>query len=168
MKRRESEVNTESGVDGFYSRWSMRKQESKTAVAEKPDDETSATSDNAEAIPLPGDEEMPPLEALHEGSDYSGFLSPRVSDELRRLALRKLFHTADFNVCDGLDDYAEDFNGFEKLGDIITSDMLHQLHHQMQGTRRKQDQQTDADVDQPQAAMQAEADSPQLENDAET
>ncbi|MCP4992832.1 MAG: hypothetical protein GY934_03455, partial [Gammaproteobacteria bacterium] len=74
----------------------------------------------------------------------------------------------DFNVCDGLDDYAEDFNGFEKLGDIITSDMLHQLHHQMQGTRRKLDQQPDADVDQPQAAMQAEADSPELENDAET
>ena len=164
MKRRESEVNRESGVDNFYSRWSMRKQESKTAVAEKPDDETPATPVDAEAIPSPGDEEMPPLEALDERSDYSGFLSPEVSDELRRLALRKLFHTADFNVCDGLDDYAEDFNGFEKLGEIITSDMLHQL----QETRRKLDQQPDTDVDQPQADMQAESDPPELENDSET
>lgn len=46
---------------------------------------------------------------------------------LRQRALRKLFHSPLMNICDGLDDYAEDFTSFAVLGDIITSDMRHQL-----------------------------------------
>jgi hypothetical protein len=72
------------------------------------------------------DEDMPPVESLDENSDYSGFMSPGVSDKLRKLALRKLFAGKGFNVRDGLDDYDDDFTNFEPLGDIITSDMKHQ------------------------------------------
>ena len=71
------------------------------------------------------DEDMPPLKTLTEESDYTGFLSPKVSDELRKLALRKLFHGSKFNICDGLDDYDEDFTKFAKLGDVITAEMRH-------------------------------------------
>ena len=53
-------------------------------------------------------------------------MSSGVSDELRKLALRKLFHGVGFNIRDGLDDYDEDFTSFAKLGDIVTSDMRHQ------------------------------------------
>jgi hypothetical protein len=52
---------------------------------------------------------------LTEDSDYSAFLSPKVSVELQRLALRKLFRSAKFNVRDGLDDYAEDYHRYETL-----------------------------------------------------
>ncbi len=82
------------------------------------------------------DEDMPPLESLGEDSDYSGFLSPGVSDKLRRVALKKLFSSAYFNVLDGLDDYDDDFRTFEALGDIITSDMRHQL--ELEAERAKQ------------------------------
>jgi len=70
---------------------------------------------------------MPPLDSLSAESDFSAFLSPRVSESLRRLALRKLFHGDSFNVCDGLDDYAEDFTRFSGLGSVVTADMRHQL-----------------------------------------
>ena len=40
----------------------------------------------------------------------------KVSESLRRLALRKLFHGADFNIRDGLDDYDGDYTSFVKLG----------------------------------------------------
>ncbi len=68
-----------------------------------------------EAPPALGDSDMPPLDSLGPESDYSGFLSPGVSEELRRLALRKLFLSPLFNVTDGLDDYDDDFRSFEVL-----------------------------------------------------
>jgi hypothetical protein len=108
---------------GFYRRWSERKLASQQPlIAEEPIVEGSQ----------PGDEDMPPLESLDEASDYRGFLSPRVSEPLRKLALRKLFLSSDFNVCDGLDDYAEDFTQFEVLGDLITADMRHRLEQEAQ------------------------------------
>jgi hypothetical protein len=109
--------------DSFYRRWSERKLASQQPlIVEEP---------IAEAL-LPGDGDTPPLESLDETSDYQGFLSPRVSEPLRKLALRKLFHSSDFNVCDGLDDYAEDFTQFEVLGDLITADMRHRLEQEAQ------------------------------------
>jgi len=54
-------------------------------------------------------------------------MGTRVAEEIRLLALRKVFHTASFNVCDGLDDYAENYRNFEPLGDIITAHLRHQL-----------------------------------------
>ena len=81
---------------------------------------------------------MPPLDSLDENSDYSGFLSPGVSERLRRRALRKLFMSAVFNIRDGLDDYDEDFTNFEALGDIVTSDMRHQAEAEAERARRTQ------------------------------
>jgi hypothetical protein len=111
----------ESGV----SRWSRRKlaaqgggPQSKYLAAAETEASAQIQQENQ-----PGDAQMPAVESLDAESDYSGFLSPKVSDELRRLALRKLFHSASFNVCDGLDDYAEDFTNFAKLGDVVTADM---------------------------------------------
>ena len=71
------------------------------------------------------DEDMPDVETLNENSDYTGFMSPGVSEGLRKLALRRLFSGAGFNITDGLDDYDDDFTKFEPLGDLITSDMKH-------------------------------------------
>ncbi len=73
------------------------------------------------------DADMPPVDSLGADSDYTGFLSPKISEPLRRAALRKLFHSAEFNVIDELDDYAEDFTTFTALGDLVTADMRHPL-----------------------------------------
>ena len=129
--------------EGFLSRWSRRKHVAKTGSAEKPlqesiedsqDDPLLAKAPAEESAEIaaveedfPADSDMPPLESLDNDSDYSGFMSPKVSDELRNLALRKLFLGGMFNTRDGLDDYDDDFTSFEKLGDIITADMRHQM-----------------------------------------
>lgn len=73
---------------------------------------------------------MPPIESLGADSDYAQFLSPKVSEELRRLALRKLFHRPEFNVTDGLDDNALDFRDFTPLENTITADMRHRLERE--------------------------------------
>ncbi|MEC9328226.1 MAG: DUF3306 domain-containing protein [Pseudomonadota bacterium] len=78
---------------------------------------------------------MPTLETLGEDSDYSGFLSPEVSEALRKKALRKMFHLATYNITDGLDDYDEDFTIYEPLGDMITADMRHQTELQAERAR---------------------------------
>ena len=76
------------------------------------------------------DDDMPPVETLDEHSDFSMFLSPKVSETLRRQALRKLFHFQKFNITDGLNDYDEDYTDFETLGDIIPHDMKRMLQRE--------------------------------------
>lgn len=106
----------------LVKRWSNRKTQAKAEESVK-----SADTEPASSAPLLTDADMPPLASLTEDADYSGFLSAGVSEGLRRLALRKLFHSKAFNVIDGLDDYAEDFTKFAKLGDVVTQEMRHRL-----------------------------------------
>jgi len=126
---------TPSG-EGFLSRWSRRKRETgeadgPTRQPPAPDSAAAATLETAESPPAElTDADMPALESLDEHSDYRGFLSPKVSEELRRSALRKLFGLPQFNVCDGLDDYAQDFTSFEPLGNLVTNEMRRLLERE--------------------------------------
>ena len=144
--------------DDFLSRWSAKKTQADNPLAK-----TQAAADhedaiNSQALVEPDtesqqpdvavndqavltDEDMPEIETLDEKSDFSGFLSPGVSDELRKLALRKLFRSQVFNVRDGLDDYDDDFRSFAALGDIITSDMKHQMELAEEREKEKREQQ---------------------------
>ena len=159
MSARDRGVSTEIpaalDAEGPLRRWSRRKRE---AVREKeaaeeargrdafraPSEAVQDAREPAGDAPAPAaveekvltDDDMPPLESLDENSDYSGFLSPGVTEGLRRRALRKLFMSAVFNVRDGLDDYDEDFTNFEALGDIVTSDMRHQAEAEAERARR--------------------------------
>ena len=115
---------------GFYSRWSQRKSKAVEVVDAGQEQGSSSEEDapkpeTASDTPPPTDADMPPLESLSEESDYSGFLSSGVSDKLRKVALRKLFHGSGYNLRDGLDDYDDDFTVFEALGDVVTADMRH-------------------------------------------
>lgn len=131
-KRRAEPQSRAHREESFVARWARRK---RAAAAAECAPETTPVQPPPEAAALeagdeprePTDAELPPIETLDENSDYSGFLSPRVSDALRRQALRKLFTSAKFNVVDGLDDYAEDYRSFEALGDMITADMRHDM-----------------------------------------
>lgn len=130
-----NDINTDinrsggAGDEGFLSRWSRRKHATQQLAPEEqpaaPPSAMALTVELTEAD-LPTDADLPSLETLDEHSDYSGFMSPRVSEELRQLALRKLFHSPAYNFRDPLDVYADDYTHFEPLGDIITADMKFQ------------------------------------------
>ena len=121
----------------FVRRWSRLKHESNQLanVAATGDGSSEDTTDQSENVQntvteparMLTDEDMPDIQSLTADSDFSGFLSPGVSEKLRKLALRKLFRSEVFNIRDGLDEYDGDYTHFEKLGGIITADMQHQL-----------------------------------------
>ena len=83
----------------FLSRWSRLKQ---AARAQPP---APAPAVDAAAVP-----DLPPLDELTIESDFSGFLHPKVGEDLRRAALKKLFSDPHFNVMDGLDVYIDDYS----------------------------------------------------------
>ena len=128
-------VATRPTEESFLRRFSRRKHEARQGRTESPAAEADATTSAAvtpvstEDRPVDRDTltdaDMPDLRSLDEQSDYTAFLSAKVSESLRRAALRKLFHSTAFNVVDELDDYNEDFTTFESLGDIVTAEMRH-------------------------------------------
>ncbi len=173
--------------EGFYGRWSRRKSRRRAggpgAAASDPvpapvsgaapvaDAGRAAVAD---ASPAPGAEErvltdadMPDLDSLGEDADYSPFLSPGVSEALRRKALRRLFASPVYNVTDGLNDYDDDFTTFEPLGDIVTSDMRHRMEREAEEAEARARAEADA---QEQVAAQdgepAQADAVDPDDDA--
>ena len=131
--------------DAFLSRWARRK-----AVARTGGDPDAAAGDSsleadelANAVPAdedeqvtePTDEDMPPVSSIDENSDMSGFFSPKVTQAVKKAALKKFFHSPIFNIVDGLDDYDDDFRNFEALWDIITSDMRGQMEREAERAR---------------------------------
>lgn len=153
----------------FLGRWSRRKRagdaepvkiESSTEQARQPEQETHpelepgpvahaqsarhppASTEDADPAPVLTDADMPSLASIGDDGDYSGFLSPGVSEALRNKALRQLFMSAQFNVLDGLNDYDDDFTTFESLGDIITSDMRHRTQMEAEQAAREAEAQS--------------------------
>ena len=116
-------------AESFLARWSRRKQAARAGAAAA--DDPGAAQPPPAAAPAPApvltDADMPPIEGLGADDDYSGFLSPGVSEPLRRQALRRLFGSPEYNVGDGLDSYSGDYTRFEELGDVVTADLRHQL-----------------------------------------
>jgi len=144
---------TESGDgDAFLSRWAQRKRVAR--AGEDPDAQEPERSLDGEMLakaaptvgeaPLEGDdrqpveltdEDMPTVDAIDENTDMSGFFSPKVTEAVKKAALRKFFHSPAFNIVDGLDDYDDDFRNFAALGDIITADMRSQMEREAERAR---------------------------------
>lgn len=135
-------LNTEQiePQEDFLHRWSRRKRAAPHAAVAPREPAKAVENPDLGARPerLREEVESPPtahvdkheppaIDSLDEHSDVSSFFSPGVADDLRHQVLRKLFHSAKFNVCDGLDDYAEDYTHFAPLGDMVTADMRHEL-----------------------------------------
>ena len=93
----------------FLARWSRLKRE--TPAPEKKDDAAGAPA-------------VPPLDSLTPGSDFAVFMNPKVKDELRRLALKKLFSDPHFNVPDPF----EPFSGDWTVGEPIPDELLATLN----------------------------------------
>ncbi len=102
--------------EGFISRWSRRKLDDDantepSVVSELPDDTDKDLSQADATKPPITDEELP----IWQQKD--------VDPKVKITALRDLFHTAEFNQRDGLNDYDHDYTKQRKLGDIVTSQM---------------------------------------------
>lgn len=157
---------SESEQGGVLSRWSRRKLQAEEVsrreeviLPQEPAEGANALVAEAEREqPVLTDADMPPIESLSENSDFSGFMSSGVSDKLRNLALRKMFQAPSFNIRDGLDEYDEDYTSFEKLGDIVTCDMKHQI--EMQELKKKEEAEKQAEL------ARAELDSAEEEAEA--
>jgi hypothetical protein len=92
----------------FLSRWSRRKRE----VQEKEATQPPPAPVPQHAAPPP---ELPSLDKLTLDSDYGGFFHPKVDENLRRAALKRLFSDPHFNVMDGLDVYIDDYSKNEPI-----------------------------------------------------
>ncbi|MEJ2685728.1 MAG: DUF3306 domain-containing protein [Gammaproteobacteria bacterium] len=118
-------------LSAFVRRWSRRKQAGsrlpEPAAGDAPPVATAGSGEPAAAVPPPA------LETLSESSDVSAFLAPKVEEELRRLALRKLFHMPKFNIRDGLDDYDDDYRA---IG-VVASTLGTAIHERVAGSARR-------------------------------
>ena len=149
----DDEPDMHAGEEDFLSRWSRRKREAQQAKAEVV---VTVERTSEQQTTLLTDADMPPLESLDEHSDYSGFLSPQVSEALRKQALRKLFQSPGFNIRDGLDDYDDDYTQFASLGDTLTADIQHRLEKQATGSKEQSAEEKATDMTKP-ATVEAEA-----------
>ena len=119
--------------EGFLDRWSRRKQADRLpepAATEAMEQQAVPAVDEDPAQELT-DADMPPIDSLDGDSDFSVFMSPGVSEELRTEALQKLFHQPEFNVTDGLNDYDEDYTSFAGLGTLVTREMKRMLKREL-------------------------------------
>ena len=114
---------------GFLSRWSRRKQAVREGQVLPPEPAAAPQAVRAEPVPAapaasalpraaPADaprETTPPptlddVARLTPEADFSRFVAPDVSSEVRNAAVKKLFADPHFNVMDGLDVYIDDYS----------------------------------------------------------
>src|SRR5689334_184179 len=109
-------VMSEDG-EKFLTRWSRLKQEVNEAP---PAPAQPAAPAKAEEAPLP---DLPPVEELTFDSNFRDFMHPKVGEDVKRAALKKLFSDPHFNVMDGLDTYIDDYS----KGEELPAEMLAQM-----------------------------------------
>ena len=130
-------------AEGFFSRWSQRKEAVRQGKEiapepERPSPHPSPRRGEGETPPLPlagegrgeGDpaHELPPptladAQSLTTESDFTRFVRPDVAPDVKNTALKKLFSDPHFNKMDGLDVYIDDYN----KPDPMPASMLKQL-----------------------------------------
>ena len=96
----------EGREEPFGSRWSRLKREAR----ERPVEKRPEVPDSQAPHP-----ELPQPDALTFESDYRQFFHPKVGEDVRRAALKKLFSDPRFNVMDGLDVYIDDYSKTEPI-----------------------------------------------------
>ena len=97
----------------FLDRWSRLKQEAKDAppAGKEPEKAPGPGAIDPKGPPP----ELPPVEQLTIDSDFRSFFHPKVGEDVRRAALKKLFSDPRFNVMDGLDVYIDDYTKNEPI-----------------------------------------------------
>ncbi|MGR9117026.1 MAG: DUF3306 domain-containing protein [Gammaproteobacteria bacterium] len=67
---------------------------------------------------------------MEDSVDQANVLADELAEQAKRFALRQLFRQAQFNQCDGLNEYAEGYNTFNDRGDVIPYEMQQALKRQ--------------------------------------
>jgi len=150
--------NKEQGgteTEPFLSRWSRRKEE---ALRSPPEPAPNRTADPGAPAP-----ELPPLDTLTPESDYRAFFHPKVDENVRRAALKKLFSDPHFNVMDGLDVYIDDYSKTEPIPAAMLAG-LRQAQSILQWA--KEDDEKRAQDKRQQDKLQPQASAPALEPSA--
>jgi hypothetical protein len=101
------DVKEEMDQEQFLERWSRLKQDAQDRPPQK------APENGVDPKGPPP--ELPPLDKLTLDSDYRAFFHPKVGEDVRRAALKKLFSDPRFNVMDGLDVYVDDYSKTEPI-----------------------------------------------------
>jgi len=109
---------TTTDKDSFLSRWSRLKQE---AQDQPPQDKAPEKAVDPKAPPP----ELPPADKLTFDSDYRAFFHPKVDEDVRRAALKKLFSDPHFNVMDGLDVYIDDYSKEDPIPEAMLATLEH-------------------------------------------
>ena len=114
-------------TERFLSRWSRLKRtgnqdvrgpaapvlpEQRVGLEPSSESEPPTEADDGAAAPP----DLPTIESLDKDSDFAQFMQQGVPEELKRLALRKLWRISP-GVIDGLDDYDEDYSLVEMVLD---------------------------------------------------
>lgn len=120
-------VSDDSSIEAVPQPHECNVEKSNTGESSTGESSAETNLELAETPPLT-DEDMPSLESLSEESNFSQFFSSGVSDELRNLALRRLFNLPQFNIRDGLNDYDEDFSKMPALAQEVAAKMRSWLH----------------------------------------
>lgn len=138
-----NDVAEEDGGVPFFSRWSRRKlgreleapteSDARTvpvALATEAEAQTDAARQDDPVDARTGkrrselsDEDMPDVDSLKPDADVSMFFGGQVSQSLRMRALAKVFSNPKYNVWCECAEYAEDYNAFLPMGDIVPHDL---------------------------------------------
>lgn len=118
----------------FVSRWSRLKREARDR-ADKPESREAASPADPRA-PTP---DVPPLDKLDFDSDYRGFFHPKIDEDTRRAALKRLFSDPRFNVIDDMDIDIEDYSKYAPLSAAVVAS-LKQTQNILQWAREREEE----------------------------
>jgi hypothetical protein len=122
--------------EAFFDRWSRLKHDAKDQPpAEKAPDVTLDPKGPAPALP--------PVDELTIESDFRDFFHPKVGEDVRRAALKKLFSDPRFNVMDGLDVYIDDYSKTEPIPPAMLAG-LRQAQNILQWAKEDEEQRAKA------------------------
>ena len=100
----------ERDAGNFLSRWSKLKRS------------------GGEPVPVPAAAPLGPLPdvaTMEFGDDFAQFLHAEVEEGVKRLALKKLFHSPVFKVMDGLDTYIDDYGIPDPIDELMLKNLAH-------------------------------------------
>jgi hypothetical protein len=113
----------------FFKRWSDRKTVERglklsdpVKISEQSEVVASAELDDlaGQDVLVPND--LPDIDTLNKDSDFSLFMRKGTPEYLKKLALKKLFHSDPaFSVLDGLNDYDEDYSMIGMVAEAIST-----------------------------------------------
>jgi hypothetical protein len=129
----------DSDKEPFLSRWSRLKEKAREEPQKTPEEAETAEKTEDSKAPLP---ELPSVEQLTPDSDYRPFLDPRVDEDTRRVALKKLFADARFNVIDPMDVYIDDYTKADPIPAAMLAS-LKQAQNILEWAKRDQEERKD-------------------------